>query len=203
MARHALPQAEHEIDAGLAAMPEEASPSARFSVVAIHWVKGLLCLARGADDEAMGAFAHELALEPRGHLYGRECGANTWSAIGAVRLGRGDTTAACAAFKEAIARVPRHPMAHAALAIAGARGSIGGRPGDASPPVSMEVAIARAACLVARGNVPGAAPLVAAALSSAPPGSAGWTIPVEPLLSIQRDRGPWMRVLAELRRRAM
>jgi DNA-binding winged helix-turn-helix (wHTH) protein len=201
VARDALAEAERELDAGLAAMstdPGLPSPG-RFSPVALHWLKGLLCLARGADDEALVAFEEELAFEPRGHFYARECCANAWYAIGACHLRRGDRSAARAAFDQAIARVPQHPMASTGLALPD------GRRSDEVPdaaPASIEVALARAVRLVAEGESPSAAGLVAAALAAAPAGNAGWLVPVEPMLGVQRERAAWTTVLTALRVRA-
>jgi hypothetical protein len=48
-----------------------------------------------------------------------------------------------------------------------------------------------------------AAGRVLAALQSAPPGSsAGWTLPVEPLLEVAAHADAWAAVLAALRERA-
>ena len=198
--RGALDDAEREVDAAVSALSaERRGPPSRFSSVAIHWLKGLLCLARGADAEAMAAFDRELALEQRGHLYAKECCANTWYAIGARHLGRGHGAEAQAAFQEAIARVPGHPMAHAGLEIL----SVGTEPrsgGDDLVPV--DVVIAQAAQLVARGDAPPAARLLVEALVSAPPGNAGWRIPIEPLLRVQDAPDVWAPVLQVLRDRA-
>lgn len=196
VARDARTQAEREVDAGLAAMAGESSAPTRFSAVALHWLKGLLCLARGADDAAIAAFTRELAIEARGHLYARECCANTWYAIGACHLRRGDEVAARAAFEQAIARVPYHPMAHAGLGLLA-----GERRAEPPPPTPMlvDVAVARAAWLVAEGEAAGAAALVAAATGAAPPGNAGWLVPIEPLLGVERARAAWATVLAVLR----
>jgi DNA-binding winged helix-turn-helix (wHTH) protein len=200
VARGALALAEREIDAGLAAMPPDGGASSRFSAVALHWLKGLLCLARGADEEAMRAFACELALEPLGHLYARECCANTWYAIGVTHLRRGDTAAARNAFDQAIARVPRHPMAHVALRLLAADAHRNAA--DAGEPASVDAAVSRAAWLVNMGDASAAARLVAATLASAPAGNAGWTIPIEPLLNVQRAPEVWTSVLGTLRTRA-
>ena len=58
---------------------------ARFGAVALHWLRGLVHLARGDDDRALAEFERELAGEGAGHMYSRECCANTWYAIGALR----------------------------------------------------------------------------------------------------------------------
>jgi len=186
VARENFAEAERELDDGLASARDESNEPARFSAVGLHWLKGLLCLARGADVEAGASFERELALEARGHLYTRECCANTWYAIGACRLRRGDTSAACAAFERAIARVSAHPMARAGLSIAADReagGSIAIDPRpihgqaaaspQAGPAPSVDQALAAVTLLVARGDAPAAAPVVDAAIASAPSGNAG------------------------------
>ena len=45
-----------------------------------------------------------------GHLYARECCANTWYAIGALRLRQGKKTEAQQAFAQALERVPNHRL---------------------------------------------------------------------------------------------
>jgi hypothetical protein len=72
---------------------------------------------------------------------------------------------------------------------------------DNAPP-SMDVGIARAALRVAVDDVSGAVAIVAAALESAPPGNAGWLLPVEPLLDIARAPDAWGSVLMMLSGRA-
>jgi hypothetical protein len=156
----------------------------------LHFIKRLLCLARGADDDVLVWLGRELDEEPRGHLYARECAADAWCAIGACRFRRGDRAGARAAFAEAMARVARHPMAHAGH---------GRRRGSAGVVQSR----ARAAVLVARGGASAAADVVERALASAPPGASGWTIPIEPLLRVQDAPEAWARVLSALRMRAM
>ena len=206
VARDALDQAERDVDGGLAMAAVESNEAAPFSVVAFHWLKGLLCLARGAADEALAAFDRELALEARGHLYAREVSANTWYAKGACHLGRGDRDAARVAFGEAVARVPRHPMAHAGLAILEAGTRLrSGEPSGASArqaPGSVDLAFAHAARLVATGDVPAAAGVVAAALGAAPPGNGGWLLPIEPLLGVRQAGNAWAPALAALHLRA-
>jgi Tfp pilus assembly protein PilF len=161
-------------------------------------LKGLLCLAREADDEALAAFACELELEAHGHLYARECCANAWYAIGACRLRRSDEAGAREAFEQAIARVPDHALAHAALT----RLSPGHRHDGASAEASFDAVVARATQFVADGDTRGAAQLIASALAAAPLNNTGWRVPIEPLLGVSQDRDAWRDVLAILRTRA-
>lgn len=202
IARGMLAEAEREIDLAIVQMRSTFGAGTRFSCVAVYWIKGLLCLARGNEAEAIAAFEEELALESRGHLYARECCANVWYAIGVCRMRQGDPVAARAAFEEALTRVPRHPMARVGLLLL--------MPREARPPLpdlqvtSMDAAIANAAALAANDDVAGAVTLLCAALNALPKDSAGgWQIPVEPLLAIQRAPEAWADVLTTLRGRAM
>src|SRR5204863_8935529 len=118
----------------------------------------------------------ELAFEQAGHLYARECAANTWYAIGALHLRRDRQADAIAAFTHAIERVPSHRLARVGLVAAGVRAESPGT-GDARLGAGasvVDVAIGRAISLVLTGADAEAARLVAEALSVAQPGSAGW-----------------------------
>ena len=100
-----------------------------------------------------------------------------------------------------MARVPRAPD-----------GACGLRPPDGSP-ISRRTALLRPARrhqhrVRARGAArrgwrrAAAARVEAAALAGGPPGSAGWHLPIEPLLGVQRERPAWEAVLATLMERA-
>jgi tetratricopeptide (TPR) repeat protein len=200
VARHALDQAERDVDLGLAVAAVESPEAAPYPTVALHWLKGLLRNAAGDVDEAMASFDQELAMEARGHLYAREIAANAWYAKGACYLAAGERDAAGTAFAEAVARVPGHPMALAGLAI------VNGQPpcacADAGAPEPIDHAVARAARMVHGGNVAGAVPTVSAALAAAPPGNGGWLLPIEPLLRVHRAPDAWTPALAVLHLRA-
>ena len=111
VARQALDEAERELGAGLASDLAHG----RFGAVALHWLRGLVMLAGGDEGAALAEFERELAGEAAGHMYSRECCANTWYAIGALRLRQGRRDEAADAFARAIDRIPHHPLALAAL----------------------------------------------------------------------------------------
>jgi DNA-binding winged helix-turn-helix (wHTH) protein len=201
VARHALDEAQREVDAGIAGQASQQAGPSRFSGVALHWLRGLVHLARGDEDQALESLERELSFESSGHLYARECCANTWYAIGALRLRQRQQDEAAAAFHHALSRVPRHPLAKLGL---GALNPSAGQHSSsvvAAPP-SVEIAMAQAARLVLAGDVVSAAPLVDHALAAAPPGNAGWLLPLEPLLNVTASPDVWAPVLARLRARA-
>ena len=211
VARQALAEAERELRTGLAVQDGQTDAQPRFSGVALHWLLGLIHLARGHEGRALEEFERELSYERSGHLYARECCANTWYAIGAVRLRQRDFSAASAAFRDAMARVPTHPLARIGLAAAvsatAPRAAVQSpadgtdhQPGDA--PVPVDLAMARAAQLVLSGAPADAARIVDRALADASPGSAGWLLPIEPLLGAIADPASWGPALARVRNRA-
>ena len=218
VARNSLSEAERELDAGIAAQHAESAMPARFSAVALHWLRGLIYLARGHEAQAIGEFERELAAEGSGQLYARECCANTWYAIGALEFWRGRFDEAREAFDRALERVAIHPMAsiglaavrrHASAAYSGADGMLAVDPTRASP---VDAAMWQAAhILVETGSAdPGASSerrrrasaIVETALAAIPPSSAGWLIPLDPLLRVQTAPDAWVAVLAQLRAHA-
>jgi DNA-binding winged helix-turn-helix (wHTH) protein/Tfp pilus assembly protein PilF len=208
VARQVLSEAERELAAGLTTEPGQPMGGSRFNAVALHWLRGLIFLARGDDARALEEFESELSFEHAGQLYARECAANTWYAIGAVRLRQGRTADARAAFERAIERVVAHPLARAGLVIAGAHASntpaafdtAAVQSGRHAP--SVDGAVVQAVQLVAAGAHVEAAAVLADALAGAAPGNAGWLLPIEPLLYVTASPEIWARALAHLRNRA-
>src|SRR5688572_21033752 len=204
VARNVLDEAARELDAGIDVQHRQGA-HARFSAVGLHWLKGLIHLARNEADAAIAELERELASESVGHLYTRECCANTWYAVGALRLRQGRMADARLAFERVLERVPVHPLAHLALAGAGVPAGSVFHPTPGAFPVSrlgtVETALATAVSYVLRGDRAGAAAIVDQALAGAPPGSAGWLLPVEPLLYVTADPRAWSAALERLRAR--
>ena len=187
VARQALDEAERELGAGLASDLAHG----RFGAVALHWLRGLVMLAGGDEGAALAEFEQELAGEAAGHMYSRECCANTWYAIGALRLRQGRRDEAADAFARAIDRIPHHPLALAALN----RDLVA----HIDPP---GVALAAAIRLALGGGHAAAARCIGEALAAATDGNALWLLPVEPLLHVSARPDLWAGPLARLRSRA-
>jgi hypothetical protein len=210
VARQAFDAAERELDAGAAAQDAQQAKATRFGAVGLHWLRGLVRLHRGHDAGAHEAFQRELAFERGGHLYSRECCANTWYALGALSARKGAREDALSAFDETLHRVKGHVMALAAKgALAGGRDratmdrAIARRltkPRGVVAPVKEALAVA--VRHVWDGERHRAAALVQDALARTSPGAAGWLIPVEPMLAVSTHPDPWSPVLAALRIRA-
>lgn len=204
VARATFVDAERELELGLVADRSRES-DARFGGVGLHWLLGLIRLAHGDDAGAMDAFARELDNEAGGHLYARECCANTWYAIGALHLRRGRRADAASAFAEALRRVARHPLARLGSILA-AQGAHDPVADPLSEPVADDAPFERLLCAavadVWRGDHPRAALRLRAALAHAAAGSAGWLLPLEPLLNVGAAGDDWAPTLAALRTRA-
>ena len=207
VARHAFDAAERELASGAAAQASHGHEQGRFGAVGLYWLTGLVRLARGDEAGAMQAFERELSFERSGHLYARESCASTWYAIGAVRLRARDNAGAHAAFDEALRLVAGHLFATVAkTALAG--GSAASPPAEQALNASrlrgaaVDAAIGSALDATLHGDATRAAQLVGSALTAAAPGSAGWLIPVEPMLRVAAHPEAWTSVLARLRSRA-
>ena len=192
-----LDEAARDLDAGIAG-----GADARFSGVALHWLRGLIHLARGDESRALADLEQELANEARGHLYARECCANACYAIGVMHWRGGRRTDAREAFDRAVQRVPKHPLARLGRAIADGS-SMPVAASSATASRSMEEVFGIAAGHVLAGSPAAAAQLIEDALSAAPPSSAGWLLPVEPFLNVHASRATWDAALGRLAKRAM
>jgi hypothetical protein len=169
---------------------------------------GLIRLASGDEAGALQEFERELALEHSNHLYARECAANTWYAIGALRLRQGQTADAKLAFENVIERVAAHPLAHVALAAVSPDAPIAPLGATVAAAIqrgrvsAIELALCRAAQLTLQGEHIEAARWVDDALVAAPAGNAAWFLSIEPLLNVSARPESWSRPLARLRNRA-
>lgn len=206
VARQSLGEARRDLDAGCASQTLDGE-SGRFRAVALHWLLGLVLLAEGEPDRAVEAFHRELQAEPRDHLYARECCANVWYAIGAVHHAAGQRDLAAGALRAALTRIPAHLPARAALSAYEPQGASPGdpaesRPGELSPARSFEGELAGAVRLVVDGASGEAARRIDRALAAAPPGNAGWLLPVEPWLQVWTCAERWASALGRLRARS-
>jgi DNA-binding winged helix-turn-helix (wHTH) protein len=215
IARRAFPSADALLRTGAAIQDRQSGRRATFPAAGLHWLAGLVCLLDPSrTSEAIAHFERERANESSGGIYAREFAVNAWHATGCACLASDDTTGAFTAFTEALRRLPGHALSRIGEAIAlkcsgavddshakaeAARESIaqlraGGR--------LAEAAIADAADLTSRGCLEQACRALEQLLTEAPPGFAGWTIPVEPLLMPLHGTPAFDRVLAILAERA-
>ncbi|MEQ1729997.1 MAG: winged helix-turn-helix domain-containing protein, partial [Vicinamibacterales bacterium] len=90
VARALFDRALDELRAGCtlqdAQLGAEGVESSKFKGLGCHWLHGLVLAALGRETEAIDELERELASVNESHVYGRECAANCWYAIGALRL---------------------------------------------------------------------------------------------------------------------
>ncbi|PWT85692.1 MAG: hypothetical protein C5B57_02495 [Blastocatellia bacterium] len=207
IARQSFDAAERELDAGAAAQDQQTVGSGRFSAVGLHWLSGLVRLQRGDEAGARAAFDRELSFESAGHLYARECCANTWYALGALALRDDNRSDAMNAFDQALRRVKSHRLTLAAKAAIA--GQVVRETLDIQEPVntpessdSIDQALAAAVGCALNDDYNRAAVVIHQALARTLPGAAGWIVPVEPLLGVSDHLDIWAHVLTTLRFRA-
>jgi DNA-binding winged helix-turn-helix (wHTH) protein/tetratricopeptide (TPR) repeat protein len=194
VARGKLERAEAALREGASLQDRQAARRSRFPAAGLHWLLGLTRLAQGDPGEAILEFESELA-STTSHLYTREFAMDAWDGIGFAYLRKGDAAQSEHAFQRALALVPDHARSQIGLAaVFGAHRSQPvfaeqiDRADRAITAVEQTGRLTEARLLgallsVVRGNLPAAVTLLGRLLDEAPPGFAGWTIPVEPLLT--------------------
>ncbi|MEQ1759226.1 MAG: winged helix-turn-helix domain-containing protein [Vicinamibacterales bacterium] len=176
---------------------QDAPKPGRLPGVGLHWLAGAILDAMGREDEALAEFERELEFERLKHVYSREACANSWYWIGAIHLRNGRLDEAATAFEEVLSRVPTHRRALAALR----RGAVFGG-SSVGTVAGLDAAIDMAVALALDGHHDEAARLCATAFEAAEPGSAGWQLPLEPILRPTVHVATWTVPLALLRERA-
>jgi len=210
VARQSFDAAEHEVEAGIAAQDAQPSTATRFGAVGLQWLRGLLQLRAGDEAGAQASFQRELSAGDAGHLYAAECCANVHYAIGATAWTRGDAAGAVVAFDRALSLASGQPMARAARAVLSPDSEREARAQQLTARLerlrahrlTIDAAMAEAVEAMMRGDVAQAAARVQDACIQAPPGSQGWSLPIDPLLRVYTNETAWAGALALLRTRA-
>ncbi len=202
VARGALDAAQSELEAGTIAQDGQ-PPGSRFGTSGLHFLLGLVRLARGDEAAALVEFERELALEAAPHIYTREVCAHTWCAAGALHLRHHDATAAATAFERAQAVVPGYPLAVAATPGGDGNAALQSRLNYLRESgATVEAAAIEAVIDALRGDHARAAARLYAALEAAPVASSGWMVPVDPFLDVGAHSQEWGPALTLLRSRS-
>jgi DNA-binding winged helix-turn-helix (wHTH) protein/Flp pilus assembly protein TadD len=194
IARGAFEPALVAILAGCAAQDTQRNSPGPYPAVGLHLQHGLVLLALGRLDEAMRAFESELDVPDCGQLYARERAANTWYARGALHRRRAEHDAARMSFRHAVEINPRHYCAMAALGMP--------IPACSSNRDVVDIGIARAVAASCDGRHPAAAECYRNALNASAVSSAGWILPVEPILHVSQRPEIWNAALTIVQQRA-
>jgi TolB-like protein/Tfp pilus assembly protein PilF len=204
VARGHLTDAERLLRHGAAIQDRQIGRGERYPALGLHWLLGLVRLAQDDVEDALAEFERERELAEAHRLYGREYAMDATIGRGAALLRARRRDEAIATFRDALALFPNHPLAHLGLAVAGHAGF---EPVESALAIldrtkPIEAALVRAQVLAVRGYGPEAAGLLAGAISDAPPGFTGWSVPVEPFLLQIADRTVFTAVFSLLADRA-
>jgi DNA-binding winged helix-turn-helix (wHTH) protein len=212
IARNDLARAGDILARGVTVGEDAALRLERFPGRGLHWLTGLVRLAMGDRARARLALQQELDSTARA-LFAEEFVMDACYGLGFARLDDGDPEGAAAIFDEALVRYPEH--ARSLIGRAVALRSLGHAEAaevsleraanaiDTIRPLRPNEAGLAAACLQLTRQDPNAAiRTLDELLQGAPPGLAGWSIPIEPLLAPLRTSEAFGHVLARLRARA-
>ncbi len=213
VARGDLGLAENVLRQGLSFERERTAGAERFPGSGLHWLLGLIRLASGDVDGARVEFDRELAQGTRG-IYANEFAMDAFDGHGYALLQAGDPAGAAMMFERALERYPDHARSWLGLVAVRQRQQ---RVTDAEQAMtrarkamdelrahgrSGEATMAAAFSQVLSDRLPEAVLTLEELLSDAPPGFAGWTMPVEPFLTPLRGDASFRRVLTILSERA-
>ena len=202
VARGDLREAETVLRQGAAVQDRQVARGDRYPALGLHWLLGLVRQAQDDVDEAVQEFDRERQRADRHRLYGREYELSAIHARGACLLAIGRNTDAAACFEEALALYPEHAQSHIGLSLARRSASSRDRAGEIQSKLArtrpVEAALVEAQILAGDGQPDAACATLGALLESAPPGFAGWTLPIEPLLRQLHGTAAFAGVLRRL-----
>lgn len=213
VARGEVLDARDVLERGIAWAASDLPGVTRFPASGLHWLLGLTWFA--SDDHPAALAAFEAELQSKGsRLFADEFAVDACEGVGMIRLQAGDYARAADAFDQALSRLPERPAAliGSSLALTAL-----GSPDRAQDAIRLareaianlrrvsretDAALATACLEAATGHHDRAFDALTRLLADAPPGHAGWSIPVEPLLAPLRAAPSYRQVLRRLRDRA-
>jgi adenylate cyclase len=213
IARGALDRAESLLREGTIAQDRQANLRQRYPAKGLHWLLGLVRLARGDAAEAQGEFQREIASGTL-QLYGAEFCMNAYDGAGFAHLQTGAANEAAAMFGRALELFPEHARSLVGLgaALEAARDKTGAADAFRRAAAAIE-ALRRGG----RGSEARLAEALHHSVARRPDDAleclrslqekaempfTGWTIPIEPLFEPLRDKPAFKALLATLAERA-
>jgi len=213
IARGDVARAVEVLDDGLAEHATPINGPVRFPANGLHWLRGLIDLSQGRVDDAILRFDRELS-SAGSRLFVDEFAMDAYDGHGFARLVAGDAAGAAGMFERALARFPDHARSLIGWAEAldrtgaverarQARARAAAAIGELQAAGRLaEAALAAAFLDLSVGDQASALARLTDLLTDAPPGLAGWTIPIEPLLARLAPDPRFAPLLEQLRQRA-
>jgi DNA-binding winged helix-turn-helix (wHTH) protein/tetratricopeptide (TPR) repeat protein len=209
IARGALERAESVLREGTIVQDRQANLKQRYPAKGLHWLLGLVRLARGDNREAREEFEREITLAPT-QLYAAEFAMNAYDGAGFAALDAKDALEAVAMFRRALELFPEHARSlvglGAALAAAGDTKAAASAFEHASRAIdalgrggrAREATLAQAFMDVVQGRPEGAIGALKRLVERPEVPFGGWTIPIEPLFAPLRERTDFREILTTL-----
>jgi len=206
VARGHLNEAERVLRHGAAIQDRQIGRGERYPALGLHWLLGLVRLAQDDVGDAIQEFDRELGLAEPHRLYGREYTMHAHLGRGAALLRAGRVRDAAGSFLQARDQYPDLPLPQAGLALAAAGDADWTLAESAAAALAksrpVRGALARGVIQAARGEAAAAAATLQRVLDEAPPGFAGWWLPVDPMLRQAIEGEELRRVMATVAERA-
>ena len=213
IARGTLDRAESTLREGTIVQDRQAHLKQRYPAKGLHWLLGMVRLARADPAEALLEFDREIG-SGAGQLYAPEFAMNAHDGAGFAHLATGDAAAAVGRFRKALELFPEHARSlvglGAALAADGERVAADAAFARAATAIEAlrrggrggEAALVEAFHHAVRGKAEDAVTALERMLEKAELSFAGWTIPIEPLLAPLRGTPGLHGILVRLAARA-
>ena len=216
VARQDLDTATQVLEEGIALLDVPGTTRSRFPASGLHWLIGSIRLVRDDVDGALSDFERELnqELHREGRaLYSAEFAVAALNGRGFALLRSDQTDAAKAAFQQALSINPEQARAFLGLASLGhgqrteAAASALDRARDAVKQLRrggrmIEAQLMTAGIAAVETEPAEAISSLQRMLTESPPGPAGWSIPIDPLLASLKAAPAFGQVLHHLARRA-
>jgi DNA-binding winged helix-turn-helix (wHTH) protein/tetratricopeptide (TPR) repeat protein len=212
IARNNLDRAESVLREGTLVQDRQADLKQRYPAKGLHWLLGLVRLARGDADEAQREFEREITSGPS-QLYAPEFAMNAHDGAGFAYLQTGSPGQAADQFRRALELFPEHARSLVGLGAALARADDAsgadaafGRAEAAIDALrkggrSTEALLSAALHHAVRDRRDEAIDCLSALLERADLPFSGWTIPIEPLFATIRETADFERVTSRLAER--
>ncbi len=213
IARGSLERAESVLREGTIVQDRQANLKQRYPAKGLHWLLGLVRLARGDNREAKEEFDREIAIGSK-QLYAAEFAMNAYDGAGFAALEADNSDEAIAMFKSALELFPEHARSLVGL---GAALNAGGKTSEADAAFKhaanaiealrrggrgTEATLAEAFMHAVRSHPDDAVSLLKKLVERPELPFTGWTIPIEPLFVQLRQHADFKVVIATLAQHA-